>query len=559
MPPLPLSSQASSSSRLALRLSSSPRSFLLPRRLLSSSSPSLSSEEAAEVDPSSSSPPAGGHAAFYASTAPPTRPKSSLTRSLPDDEPMVLRGSRLMDRPTHQPDPTSPLRNGRVWNPIEYDLGEPRPVAMDRASNDDLFKWARNAGSVWKWPTKGQTNWLGGDVPYPENPYFKPSPPLSCDLQAEVYEGYTQFPPSATSLFRINALSATYGISKDRIRGIIKTGQVGESWKRLVSLNSLFRRHERGGKGRKEGKESKLTFRFDLRSCVSFADLPPLASLLPRPQNIPEVKTFARGMESFLCVPRHLPRGTRTLSSPSPAIAEFQTYLASRIDIERDEETVKLEKGERTFRTEDSGFVPLGFQGGARLGAMSWEFADEGHLPTTFKIDMEKPLRPPPTLPHFPAKVVQSGKEAVWNFVNVGDKFAGQGWDGALQRPGHHPPSRKGAVRRFIPLVTSKVNLSGSRDPTITSANVLSKREKLRRAFAEKAKLNKAGIFTPEQVILAKMKKPNKEFRHVLNAKIMQQKRESREANLEAKARKRIYDRVADVKAFKARGVWMLD
>lgn len=164
MPPLPLSSQASSSSRLALRLSSSPRSFLLPRRLLSSSSPSLSSEEAAEVDPSSSSPPAGGHAAFYASTAPPTRPKSSLTRSLPDDEPMVLRGSRLMDKPTHQPDPTSPLRNGRVWNPIEYDLGEPRPVAMDRASNDDLFKWARNAGSVWKWPTKGQTNWLGGDV-----------------------------------------------------------------------------------------------------------------------------------------------------------------------------------------------------------------------------------------------------------------------------------------------------------------------------------------------------------------------------------------------------------
>ena len=73
---------------------------------------------------------------------------------------------------------------------------------------------------------------------YPENPYFRPSPPLSCDVQSEVYEAYTQFPPDTSSLFRINALTTKYGISKDRIRGIIKTGQVSESWKKLVSLSS---------------------------------------------------------------------------------------------------------------------------------------------------------------------------------------------------------------------------------------------------------------------------------------------------------------------------------
>ena len=258
-------------------------------------------------------------------------------------------------------------------------------------------------------------------------------------------------------------------------------------------------------------------------------------------------------MESFLCVPRHDSKTARSLDSPSPAINEFNKYLASRIDIERDEETVKLEMGERNFRTEDSGFVPLGFQDGARLGAMSWEFADEGHLPTTYKIDMEKPLRPPPTLPYFPAKVVPSGREAVWNFVNVGDKFAGQGWDGALQRLRHAPPSRKGAVRRFIPLVTSKINLSGKRNPTITSDAILTKREKKRKAYAEMLRQNEAGIFTPEQVILNKMRKPGQEFAHVLNAEVMRKKREYREVTLDRKARKRVYDRVADVKAFKAR------
>lgn len=81
---------------------------------------------------------------------------------------------------------------------------------------------------------------------YPENPYFKPSPPLSCDVQSEVYEAYTQFPPYATSLFRINALTTRYGISKDRIRGIIKTGQVAESWKKLVSFQLQLSRAEEG-------------------------------------------------------------------------------------------------------------------------------------------------------------------------------------------------------------------------------------------------------------------------------------------------------------------------
>lgn len=167
-------------------------------------------------------------------------------------------------------------------------------VAMDRESNRGFASWSKNAGEQWKWPTPGRNNFLGGDMlvsrlssfalpmfvgratfsaccllasatccslrfllisclfsspqPFPENPYFKPTPPLSTALQAEIYAKYTQYPSYVTSIARVNHLAEKYAISKDRIRGMIKTGQVAESWKRLVSPGSrravsrLFRR-----------------------------------------------------------------------------------------------------------------------------------------------------------------------------------------------------------------------------------------------------------------------------------------------------------------------------
>lgn len=135
-------------------------------------------------------------------------------------------------------------------------------------------------------------------------------------------------------------------------------------------------------------------------------------------------------METLLLVPSHTT--ARRPHEKSPAMADFPTYLPSRIDLDRDLESAAIERGERTDYHENSGFresehlVVSGRKKRDRIGMMSWEFAEEGHTANSAKADLERPLRPPPVVPEFPNKIVATGGEAVWNFVNVGDKFAGQ-------------------------------------------------------------------------------------------------------------------------------------
>ena len=132
----PLSSQASTSRRLAQRLASSPSS--LPLSSLSISSSSSSSRS-------------------FSSTLP-TRDEDSEEVVKPEKRKPHLLGEYVPSSPEmHKVGDFVP----RVYRMPE---GGMPPVAMDRASNDDLWKWARNAGSVWKWPTPGQRNWMGGDV-----------------------------------------------------------------------------------------------------------------------------------------------------------------------------------------------------------------------------------------------------------------------------------------------------------------------------------------------------------------------------------------------------------
>ena len=258
-------------------------------------------------------------------------------------------------------------------------------------------------------------------------------------------------------------------------------------------------------------------------------------------------------MDAFLCVPAHRPQNERSLSKTSPALSEFNNYIGSRIDIERDEETDKLERGERRRRIEDNGFSPW-YEQGSRIGAMSWEFSEEGHIPTTYKIDMEKPLRPPPRVPMFPSKIVETGKAAVWNFVNVGDKFAGFGWDGAMYNKRASGPSRKGANHKFLPLIkATKPHLSGRRDPTLRGTDVLTPREKKRLQYLDTEWKRAQGIVSPRDAIIAKMRAshPDKMLSFEKNEVTMEKKRVYRDKAAQYKADRRVRDRVQDMAAFK--------
>ncbi|CDZ96780.1 Ribosomal protein S35, mitochondrial [Phaffia rhodozyma] len=328
-----------------------------------------------------------------------------------------------------------------------YSKSNRSTVKMSEATAREEFqKWCQTTGAEFKWPKPRTRNWLGGTRPYPANPYFKPTPPLSCDLQEEIYQLYKSFPGEVGAVERMNLLSEKYSISKERVTGAIKTGQVGEAWAKVGQ---------------------------------------------------PPQRPFVRGMESYLCVPEHNVSTTHESQPRSNAAVQFTQYLGSRIDIERDLETEKLETGERSHRFEDSGFDPATVKS---LGQMSWEMVRDGEQALTSKIALEKPLRPPPAFPVFPNKVVKEAtRSPVWNFVDVGGKFNGLAWDGALGRKGHCPPSPMKAIKQFIPLVKTR---SGPYDPFAKQ-----KADRVKRAAraARKEALNAAGELTPHQKIVAKM------------------------------------------------------
>jgi hypothetical protein len=200
-------------------------------------------------------------------------------------------------------------------------------------------------------------------------------------------------------------------------------------------------------------------------------------------------------MEDVLVVPRHK-------VGNSDALAAFPTYLGSRIDLERDIETTKLERGEVTIRVEDNGF--RGDWRSARLPKLSWELAPEGEIALSNKMALEKPLRPPRALPDFPSRVIAPGRsQAVLHVVDVGDKFRGKGWDGKIRREfggkesGQGYPGKQNAIGKFVPLLTRQIQEQHGVLP-------LSKREKTRRREAYRDELNAKGELTPTQQAMAK-------------------------------------------------------
>lgn len=273
-----------------------------------------------------------------------------------------------------------------------------------------------------------------------------------------------------TAVQRVNLLSEKYNIGKDRITALVKTGQVGETWEKLVRIPHLR------------------------RPFFHLADLATFAS--GRLQGLAPQNAFVRGMEDFLVVPKHK-------AGNSDAQRAFKDYLGSRIDIERDLEGARLARGELEVRLEDDGYGQAR-NSGKRLGALSWEFAAEGQTPLSTKMQLEKPLRPPPALPEFPSKLIGGGdSKAVDHVVDVGNKFRGQGWDGKInyefynKASGQGYPGHRNPIRKFVPVLTRQIKEANG---IVTKT----RNEKTAERRARRAALNAEGVLTPTQEILAK-------------------------------------------------------
>ncbi|KAI6136246.1 eukaryotic mitochondrial regulator protein-domain-containing protein, partial [Pisolithus sp. B1] len=79
-------------------------------------------------------------------------------------------------------------------------------------------------------------NWLGGDIPFPLNPSFKPPTPLSNTLRTQLYQSYMRDP----EMNSVRALSSRHNISIKRVDAILRLKGLEEAWKKGKPLQTGF-------------------------------------------------------------------------------------------------------------------------------------------------------------------------------------------------------------------------------------------------------------------------------------------------------------------------------
>ncbi|KAF9512778.1 hypothetical protein BS47DRAFT_1345022 [Hydnum rufescens UP504] len=79
-------------------------------------------------------------------------------------------------------------------------------------------QWLEGEGRAFKNAKPHKTNWLGGEVPFPLNPSFKPPPPLSDALRNQIFARWKSNPEH----YNPRMLSIHYNLSIKRIEAIIR-------------------------------------------------------------------------------------------------------------------------------------------------------------------------------------------------------------------------------------------------------------------------------------------------------------------------------------------------
>ncbi|KAG8739339.1 hypothetical protein FRC10_005765 [Ceratobasidium sp. 414] len=124
--------------------------------------------------------------------------------------------------------------------------------------------WFQGEGLPYLNPTPGKPNWLGGDVPFPDNRTFQPPPPLSDIVKSSIYDCYLKasqasvLPKSSKFLLRhpvlplttppeshvqaIRALSEQFGISIGRVEAIIRLKQHEQQYQKGKKIQHAFQK-----------------------------------------------------------------------------------------------------------------------------------------------------------------------------------------------------------------------------------------------------------------------------------------------------------------------------
>ncbi|KAG8712249.1 hypothetical protein FRC11_000599 [Ceratobasidium sp. 423] len=131
--------------------------------------------------------------------------------------------------------------------------------------------WFRDEGLPYLNPTPGKPNWLGGDIPYPDNPTFKPPPPLSDVVKSSIYDQYLKAlrpvaSKSESQAQTIRNLSEQFSISIARVEAIIRLKGYEQQYQKGKKLQHAFQRGMESYLGIRPERDRALVSDFRVRS-----------------------------------------------------------------------------------------------------------------------------------------------------------------------------------------------------------------------------------------------------------------------------------------------------
>ncbi|KAL4252511.1 hypothetical protein ABKN59_002757 [Abortiporus biennis] len=107
------------------------------------------------------------------------------------------------------------------------------------ASDPTYEQWLNSTGKQFKDPHRPR-NWIGGHVPFPLNPSFKPHPPVSDNMRSALYEQYMNDPATNS----VRALSEKYSMSIARVDAILRLKGLEDHWRKV---NAVFNKQIQTG------------------------------------------------------------------------------------------------------------------------------------------------------------------------------------------------------------------------------------------------------------------------------------------------------------------------
>lgn len=95
---------------------------------------------------------------------------------------------------------------------------EPAAPIKESRRRRRFHEWANGAGKKYARAADGTTNYLNGETPFPNNPLFRPRPPISDAQRQKLYDTYLSDPEAWT----IRKLATKFNISIRRTEAIIR-------------------------------------------------------------------------------------------------------------------------------------------------------------------------------------------------------------------------------------------------------------------------------------------------------------------------------------------------